>query len=352
MNTIRIGDRLVGPNQPSFLIAEIGLNHNGSYELATASIEAAAKAGADAVKFQNYRTEDFLSDRTLTYTYVSEGREVTESQWDMFKRCEPKAEWLPRLMAFCQERGIVFFSTPTSQEGVEDLIKVNVGVLKNGSDYLTNLPLLEVMGRTGVPVIVSTGMADERDVDDAVAAVGKGTSPLVLMHCTSSYPTPNEHVNLRRMRTMQDRYRTLVGFSDHTEGWSAAVQAVTLGACMVEKHFTLDHNLPGPDHWFSSTPTEFAELVRQVRAAELRLGSPVIAPAAVEKHGREEYRVSMVAAQDLDSGTIVTERHVMLRRPGTGILARDMARYLGRQIVRPVDRGTPLRPEDFAIMVQ
>lgn len=348
MNAIQIGDRVVGPSQPSFLIAEIGLNHNGSYELATESIEAAAKAGADAVKFQNYRTEDFLSDRTLTYTYVSEGREVTESQWDMFKRCEPKAEWLPRLMAFCRERGIVFFSTPTSKEGVDDLMKVNVAVLKNGSDYLTNLPLLEVMGRTGVPVIVSTGMADERDVDDAVAAVGKGTSPLVLMHCTSSYPTPNEHVNLRRMLTMRDRYRALVGFSDHTEGWSAAVQAVTLGACMVEKHFTLDHNLPGPDHWFSSAPAEFAELVRQVRNAELRLGSPVIAPAAVEKHGREEYRVSMVAAEDLGSGTVVTERHVMLRRPGTGILARDMARYMGRRIIRSIGRGTPLRPEDFA----
>jgi N,N'-diacetyllegionaminate synthase len=348
MNTIRVGNRVVGLNQPSFLIAEIGLNHNGSYELATESIEAAAKAGADAVKFQNYRTEDFLSDRTLTYTYISEGREVTESQWDMFKRCEPRAEWLPRLMNFCQERGIVFFSTPTSKDGVDDLVKVNVSLLKNGSDYLTNLPLLEVMGRTGVPVIVSTGMADELEVDDAVAAVGRGNSPLVLMHCTSSYPTLNENVNLRRMMTMRDRYRALVGFSDHTEGWIAAVQAVTMGACMVEKHFTLDHNLPGPDHWFSSTPAEFAELVRQVRSAEQRLGSHVIAPAAVEKVGREQYRVSMVAAEDLSSGTIVTERHVMLRRPGTGILARDMARYLGQPIVKSIERGTPLRPEDFA----
>jgi N,N'-diacetyllegionaminate synthase len=348
MNAIRIGNRLVGPGQPSFLIAEIGLNHNGSYELATQSIEAAAKAGADAVKFQNYRTEDFLSDRTLTYTYISEGRTVTESQWDMFKRCEPPAEWLPRLMTFCEERGIVFFSTPTSQEGVDDLMKVKVAVLKNGSDYLTNLPLLEGMGRTGVPVIVSTGMADERDVDDAAAAVGKGSSPLVLMHCTSSYPTPNGHVNLRRMLTMRDRYRALVGFSDHTEGWIAAVQAVTLGACMVEKHFTLDHNLPGPDHWFSSTPAEFAELVREVRSAELRLGSPVIAPAAIEQHGREEYRVSMVAAGDLAAGTVVTAERVMLRRPGTGILARDMDQYLGRPIIRSITRGTPLRPEDFA----
>lgn len=348
MSTLRIGNRLVGPGQPCFIIAEIGLNHNGDFELAKKSIEAAVQAGADAVKFQNYRTEDFLSDRTLTYTYISQGKEISESQWDMFKRCEPPSEWLPRLMSFCNERGIVFFSTPTSGEGVEDLIKVNVSLLKNGSDYLTNLPLLEQMGRTGVPVIVSTGMADQQDVDDAAAAVRKGRSELILMHCTSSYPTPNEHVNLRRMVTMRARYGTLVGFSDHTEGWSAAAQAVTLGACMVEKHFTLDHNLPGPDHWFSSTPAEFGELVQQVRKAESRMGRPEIAPAGIEKKGRDEYRVSMVAAEDLVVGVVVTAARVMLRRPGTGILARDMDRYLGRTLVRPVSRGTPMQPADFA----
>jgi N,N'-diacetyllegionaminate synthase len=341
------GSHTIGPGHPCFLVAEIGINHNGDLDLAKTMIQAASAAGADAGKFQNYRTEDFLSDRSLTYTYTSQGRQVTESQWDMFKRYEPKSGWLEQLKCFCDERGIVFFSTPTSEEGVDDLMRVGVPLLKNGSDYLTHLPLLEHMGRTGVPVIVSTGMADQQDVDDAVRAVHKGRSPLMLMHCTSSYPTPCEHVNLRRMVTMYERYATLVGFSDHTEGWCAAVQATTLGACMIEKHFTLDHNLAGPDHWFSSMPADFSELVRQVRLAESRLGAPDIVPAAVEQKGREEYRLSIVAAEDLDGGTIMTPALIRLRRPGTGILARDLDHYLNRRLVRSVSRGTPLQPSDF-----
>lgn len=347
MKTIRVGNRLIGEGQPCFVVAEIGINHNGDFELATAMIEAAAKSGADAVKFQNYCTEDFLSDRTLNYTYKSQGREITESQWDMFKRCEPKADWLARLKSFCAERRIVFFSTPTSEEGVRNLVEIGIPLLKNGSDYLTHLPLLEYMGRTGVPTILSTGMADEQDIDDAVAAIRKGSSPLILLHCTSAYPAKPDNVNLRRMISLRERYDASVGFSDHTEGWCAAVQAATLGACLIEKHFTLDHNLAGPDHSFSSTPQEFAELVQQVREAELRMGSPAIVPAEAEKTGRREYRLSAVATEDLQAGAIVTAELIRFRRPGTGIPVRDLGKYLGRRLSRPVNKGIPLQPSDF-----
>lgn len=349
MNAIRVGNRLIGTGQPCFLVAEIGINHNGDFELATTMIEAAAKAGADGVKFQNYRTEDFLADRTLTYTYKSQGREVTESQWDMFKRCEPKADWLERLKKFCDDRGIIFFSTPTSEEGVRELVEIGVPLLKNGSDYLTHLPLLEYMGKTGVPIIVSTGMADQQDIDDAVGAVRKGSSPLILLHCTSAYPTPHQDVNLRRMTSLRERYAVPVGFSDHTEGWYAAVQAVTLGACLVEKHFTLDHNLPGPDQYFSSTPDEFSSLVLQVRNGEQRLGCAEIIPADVEKKGRLEYRVSAVASEDLSKGAVVTANQIRFQRPGMGILARDLGRYLGRPLLHPVSKGTHLQPSDFGL---
>jgi N-acetylneuraminate synthase/N,N'-diacetyllegionaminate synthase len=345
--TITIGKRRIGNGQPCFIVAEIGINHNGDFDLATRTIEAAARAGADAVKFQNYHTEDFLADRSLTYTYKSQGREVTESQWDMFARCEPKADWLPRLKRFCDDREIVFFSTPMSEAGVRDLVKAGVLLLKNGSDCLTHLPLLECMGRTGIPTIVSTGMADQQDIDDAVAAVRKGSSPLILLHCTSAYPTPLQDVNLRRMTSLRERYALPVGFSDHTEGWHAAIQAVTLGACMIEKHFTLDHNLPGPDHWFSSTPAEFAELVLQVRAGEQRLGRADILPAGAEKAGRQEYRLSAAPVVDLNAGTILAANLIRFQRPGTGILARDLEKYVGRRLLHPVSKGTPLQPADF-----
>ena len=345
--TITIGKRRIGDGQPCFIVAEIGINHNGDFDLATRMIKAAAGAGADAVKFQNYRTEDFLADRTLTYTYKSQGREVTESQWDMFARCEPKADWLARLKKICDEREITFFSTPTSEEGVRDLVEVGVPLLKNGSDCLTHLPLLECMGRTGIPTIISTGMADQQDIDDAVAAVRKGSSPLIILHCTSAYPTSLPDVNLRRMTSLRERYVVPVGFSDHTEGWTAAVQAITLGACLLEKHFTLDHNLPGPDHWFSSTPLEFAELVRQVRDAEQRLGHPEIVPVDVEKFGRQAYRLSAVSSVDLRAGTILAANLIRFQRPGTGILARDLGKYIGRRLSRSVSKGTPIQPADF-----
>ena len=344
---VDIPGRRIGDGSPCFLVAEIGINHNGDLGLARRLCEEAAKAGADGVKFQNYRTEDFLSDRSLTYTYRSQGELVTESQWEMFKRCEAGPGWLVELKHHCDRLGIAFFSTPTSAEGVGELVDAGAPLIKNGSDYLTHVPLLEDMGRTGVPVIVSTGMADLEDVDQAVAAVRRGgRSALMLLHCTSAYPTPLEAVNLRRMLSLRQRYGVPVGFSDHTEGWEAAAQAVTLGASLIEKHFTLSHDLPGPDHWFSSTPEEFGELVRRVREAEQRMGSAIIAPAAQEQAARREYRLSTVAVDDLPAGSLLSPGMVAFRRPGGGILPRDLPEFLGRRLARAVPKGTPLTPAD------
>ena len=241
----------------------------------------------------------------------------------------------------------MFFATPSAEPGVDELLAIGTRLLKNGSDYLTHEPFLRYLGRTGLPVVLSTGMADQADVDSAVEAVRAGGSPVILLHCTSAYPTPAGDVNLRRMVDLQQRYSVPVGFSDHTVGWQAAVQAVSLGGCMVEKHFTLDHNLPGPDHAFSSTPEEFRDLVQHVRLAEQMLGRAGIIPAEAEEIPRHAYRISAVAAQDLAAGTPLTEKLVAYRRPGGGILPRDLASFFGRRLKQPTTRGTPLEPRHF-----
>lgn len=347
---IRISGRTIGPEAPCFIAAEIGINHNGDLDLACEMVRAAAAAGADGVKFQNYSTEDFLADPTLTYTYLNQGKQISESQWDMFRRCELRPGWLASLAGLCETLGVVFFATPTSERGVRELVELRAPLIKNGSDYLTHTPLLEVMGSTGVPVVLSTGMADQHDIDEAVAAVRRGgPSEIILLHCTSVYPTPPEETNLRRMTTLMSRYDVLVGFSDHTEGWVAAAQAVTLGASFIEKHFTLDHQLPGPDHWFSCTQEEFSELVRAVRIAEKRLGCSELKPSLQEAEARRDYRVSAVAAQDLRAGERLRSDMIVYRRPGTGILPKDTQSYLGLEIKAPVAKGTPLKPDQFAI---
>ena len=261
MRVVRVGERLVGEGQPCFLAAEVGINHNGDMDLAHRSIDAAAEAGADAVKFQNYHTEDFVSDRSLTYEYVSQGKTVVESQYDMFKRCELAAAQLRELREHCDRRGVVFFSTPTSEKGIQELLELGVPLLKNGSDYLVNLSLIRAMARTALPTVISTGMATLDDVKDAVEAFrGAGGKDLVLLHCTSSYPTPPGDVHLRKISALSAAFDCAVGFSDHTNGTVAAIGSVALGACMIEKHFTLDKNLPGPDHRFSADPGELRML--------------------------------------------------------------------------------------------
>lgn len=324
----------------ALLVAEIGINHNGDMALAETMIRAAAAAGADAVKFQNYRTEDFLSDHTLTYTYRSQGREITESQFAMFKRCELDRTGLAHLKRCCDEAGVLFFSTPTSAEGVDDLRAVGTAWLKNGSDYLGHLPLIRHMARSGIPTILSTGMATESEVAEAVEAFrGAGGRELVLLACTSAYPTPPACVNLRRITALAEKFGCPAGFSDHTAGWEAAVAAVSLGACMVEKHFTTDRTLPGPDQWFSSDPAEFAELVRRVRATETMLGRAELAPTAAEQQAREQFRLSCVAAQDLPAGHVLTDADIAFRRPATGLPPAQVHRILGQVLAVAVRRG-------------
>ena len=338
--TVTAGNRRLGSGQPMFLVAEIGINHNGDMDLARRTIDAAAASGADGVKFQNFVTEDFILDRRLTYDYISQGREVTESQFDMFKRCELRPGQLGQLKEHCESAGLVCFSTPSSVAGVVELAQLKAPLLKNGSDYLTHLPVVRAMAATGIPTVLSTGMATLAEIAAAVDAFRQaGGSDLILLHCTSSYPTPPEDANLRKIPTLASAFGCPIGFSDHTEGVTAALGALALGACMLEKHFTLDRNLPGPDHRFSADPAEFAALTHAVRRLEEQLGQSAIGPTASEQLGRAAFRISCAAARDLAAGERLTARDILFLRPGSGIPPAQADLLSGRKLARPKAAG-------------
>ena len=344
---IQVGDRHIGEGAPCFIAAEIGINHNGDLTLAHAMIQAAARAGASGVKFQNYRTADFIADRALRYEYERDGQRINVSQYDMFKQCELDRDALVQLAAWCRDAGVVFFSTPTSDETLDDLVHAGSPLVKNGSDYLTNVALIAAMARSGLPAVLSTGMSTSEEIDDAVHAFrGAGGRELVLTHCTSSYPTPDDEVNLARIPVLGERYGCAIGFSDHTWGTSAAIGAVALGAVFVEKHFTIDKSLPGPDQAFSSDEEELRELVAGIRRFERQRGSVTIAPTASEAAGRAQFRLSCVAARDLPVGHCLESRDIAFRRPGDGLPPKAIDRLVGRRLQRAAVVGQRITEDD------
>lgn len=345
---MRAGKRTIGAGAPCFVAAEIGINHNGDMDLARRMIVAAAEAGADGVKFQNYRTEDFVTDRALTHSYLSNGIQCIESQYEMFKRCELPSGALRRLAEVARDCDVEFFATPTSVEGIAELREAGATLVKNGSDFLTHLDLVRAMAASGLPTVLSTGMATLEEVDDAVrafrAAAGR---ELVLLHCTSSYPTAAEDVHLRKIPALARRFDCPVGLSDHTLGVRAAQGAVALGATFIEKHFTLDRGLPGPDQAMSCDPRELRELVRSVRELESMLGSEQLGPTVAEAESRVSFRLSCVAARELPAGAQVDADSIVFRRPGTGLPPKALEWIVGRAPTRTVPSGALLDSEDF-----
>jgi len=340
MKEIKLKNRRIGHGQPCFIVAEVGINHNGDMELARKMIDAAATTGVDAVKFQNYRTEDFLSDTKLKYTYASQGKKVTESQFEMFKRCELSASSLLQLKKHCDKRNVVFLSTPTGDSGIQDLVRIKSPMLKNGSDYLGNIPLIKMMAETGIPTVISTGMATLSEIDEAVRAFeDAGGKELIILHCISQYPTPANDVNLNKIKSLQLAFNYPIGFSDHTYGTTASIGAYILGACFIEKHFTIDKNLPGPDHSFSSDTQEFKQLVSAIREAEKMMGTTVIKPTQKELKSRTGYKLSCVAIKNLSNNHKITAADIAFRRPGTGIPPNLTQWLIGQTLKRNIQKG-------------
>lgn len=345
---LRVQGRDIGEDAPCFLAAEIGINHNGDMDLAREMIFAAAHAGADAVKFQNYRTDDFVTDRSLTHSYVSRGREVVESQYEMFRRCELPPGAVATLAGWARDAGVAFFSTPTGQDGIDELVRAGAAMVKNGSDMLTHVELVAAMARSGLCCVLSTGMATRDEIDDAVIAFREaGGRELILLHCTSSYPTPARDVHLRKLASLGARYGCPVGLSDHTLGIHAALGAVSLGASFIEKHFTLDRGMEGPDHAMSSDPAEFAALARGVREVESMLGHGELGPTEAEARSRESFRISCVARTDLAAGSRLEPASITFRRPGTGLPPKAADRLVGMTLTRALRSGAVLLPQDL-----
>ena len=326
-----------------YIIAEAGVNHNGSPELALKLVEAAHAAGADAVKFQTFKASSIASAKAGKAEYQKKTTGEGESQLDMLKKLELGAAEHEALKARCNELGIEFMSTPFDLESVHLLMELGVQRMKIPSGELTNGPLLLAIARTGLPLILSTGMATPEEIRTAIAVLAHGmlepdrapgaqdlatacqragsllTERLTLLHCTTQYPTPYEDVNLRGMDTLRDLFNLPVGYSDHTPGITIPVAAVARGAVLIEKHFTLDKNMPGPDHKASLEPHELADMVRSIRIVEASLGTGEKKPQPSELGNIVIARKSLVAACDIKKGEPLTTDNMTVKRPGTGI---------------------------------
>ncbi|UFJ40050.1 N-acetylneuraminate synthase [Brevibacillus humidisoli] len=343
--------------QRTFIIAEAGVNHNGSLERAKDLIRVAAEAGADAVKFQTFKAEQIISRHAEKAAYQKQTTGTNESQLDMVKKLELDVSAHIQLKAYCEQYRIQFLSTPFDLESVDLLVQqIHVPTLKVPSGEITNGPLLLKMAQTDLPIILSTGMATLAEVEQALGVLafgytGKQSEPSIalfrsayssqegqqalrekvtLLHCTTEYPCPYSEVNLRAMDTLSTAFGLPVGLSDHTEGIAVPIAAVARGARVIEKHFTLDKNLPGPDHRASLEPDELAAMITGIRQVESSLGSPVKAPSPSELRNREVVRKSLVAASGIGVGERFREDNLTYKRPGTGLSPMHYWEWLGK----------------------
>ncbi len=335
-----IAGRRVGGDYEPYVILEVGINHNGDIDIAKHMIETASACGADAVKFQTFKAEEFISDPNETYTYKSQGHQVTESMLSMFKRYEFKPEQWNEISDYCSKCGILFFSTPQNPSDLDFLLDiVNMPLIKVGSDDLTNIDLIKYYATKKIPLIISAGMAYLGEIEDAVNIIrSTGNNNFGILHCVSSYPAKTDQLHLRKMATISKAFEVPVGFSDHSIGTDTSIAAVTLGACILEKHFTLDKNLPGPDHWFSSDPDEAKKWVQSIRAAFQSLGSGIVSPTTDELEMRLIARRSIVAKCDLPAGTILTKENMTYMRPGNGLSPKFCYLLEGHKIAKSIRR--------------
>lgn len=343
---IEIAGRKVGPNYSCFIIAEAGVNHNGNVEMARRLVEVAARAGADAVKFQTFKAERLATPDAPKADYQLRATGEGESQLEMLRRLELSPEAHQELVDYCEKQRILFLSTPFDEESAELLDRLGVTAFKIPSGELTNLPLLGHIARMHKPMIVSTGMASLAEVKTAVQAVRETNNQVILLHCVSNYPANPADVNLRAMHTMFGEFNVPVGYSDHTMGLEVALAAVALGACVIEKHFTLDRSLPGPDHQASLEPDELAALIRGIRNVEAALGHGRKEPAASEFHARVA-RKSLVAALDIRKGTILNLDMITAKRPGAGLPPGMRSQLVGLTAKQDISAGTLLTLEMF-----
>lgn len=317
-----------------YIIAEAGVNHNGSFELACRLADSAKEAGADCVKYQTFKSENLVSKDAQKAEYQKETT-GDSSQQDMLKKLELSYDSFVRLKEYCDRIGICFLSTPFDFESIDFLNSLDMPFWKIPSGEVTNYPYLVALAKTGKPVVMSTGMCEMNEIADAIKVLkDNGTKDIKLLHCNTEYPTPFEDVNLTAMKTMREAFGTEVGYSDHTKGIEVPIAAVALGATIIEKHFTLDRNMEGPDHKASLEPPELKQMVCSIRNIEKAIGTGDKTPSASEKNNITIARKSIVAKKEIKAGEVFTIENITVKRPGTGISPMRWNEVLGTKAVR------------------
>jgi len=337
-----INSRTIGPDYPPYVIAELSANHNGSLDRALATIDEAKRCGADAVKLQTYSADTMTIDCDRPDFMIKGGLWDGYKLYDLYKWAETPYEWHQALFDYARRRGITVFSTPFDESAVDLLESLNTPAYKIASFEVLDLPLIRYVARTGKPIIMSTGMASEVEIDEAVTTAREaGCRDLVLLHCISSYPAPVDQVNLRQIPELTKRFDVLTGLSDHTMGTTASVAAVALGACVIEKHFTLSRADKGPDSEFSLEPVDLERLCADTRDAWFALGRPGFKRQEAEE-GSKVFRRSLFFVRDLPAGHVIRPDDIRRIRPGMGLAPKFFDAVVGRRVVKNTSAGTPV----------
>ena len=346
---IIIRNKRVGENEPVFIVAEAGVNHNGNLDLAKKLVDVAKHSGADAVKFQIFKAEKIATQHAEKAEYQTKATNKNESQLAMLKQLELKEENVKRLSYYAKEKGLIFLASPFDKESVDLLSSLEAPAFKIASGEITNLPLLKYVAEKKKPIILSTGMSMLDEIEDALKVIREnGTEAIVLLHCVTSYPAREEETNLRVIETLRRRFRIPVGFSDHTLGITVSIAAAALGAVLIEKHFTLDRRLPGPDHKASLEPNELTEMIKGIRDVEKALGNGVKKLTKQEKEIRKKVRRSVVAKVRIPKDTIITEEMLDFKRPGFGIEPSHLNKIIGKKAKKNMEPDDLIAFENLA----
>lgn len=350
---VKIANRLIGEGEPCFIIAEAGVNHNGDVNLAKKLIDVAKGAEADAVKFQTFKAEDLVSKCAEKAEYQKETTDAKESQFKMIKKLELSQSDFAELFDCAQKKGIIFLSSPFDKGSVDLLNGLGIPAFKVGSGEITNFPLLEHIARKKKPIIISTGMSTLGEIEDALEVIHKeGAKEIALLHCITAYPARVEDVNLKAIETLRCKFKLPVGLSDHTLGITIPIAAVVLGASIIEKHFTLDKSMPGPDHKASLEPEELKQMVKAIREVEKAMGDGNKTPTDEEKQVQKVARRSIVAGVNIPKGTIITEAMLRIKRPGTGIKPKYLENVCGAKAKVTIKGDELIRWEDLIESIQ
>ena len=349
IQSITIGDRLVGEGCPCFIIAEIGTNHNSDLACARELVRVSSEAGVDAVKFQIYEADDIVNHRILTEEYGLQDLYVESTMHQVFDRyLRTPREWFPELSEYARELGVLPMATAHSGAGASFIAGQGMAAVKIASMDLNNLPVLrDIVERVKVPVIFSTGMSELPEIDETVRIFKKYGKPYAILHCVSNYPAEFAELQLQNIRVLREMYGVPVGFSDHTLTTISSVAAVFLGASIIEKHITLNQSDLGPDHPFALEPAELKKLVEDIRRVESAYAPEAgfVGPGERERAKRILYRRSLVARRDLEAGSVIREEDIKITRPGNGILPKDLGSVIGRITLKKIEAETPLQWE-------